>query len=93
MNNSKLESRIEDLEDIIRILINTLENKDVSIEEIKLLLRTYHYCYDCMNHYRVCKCGESSDNDDTCESSESSESIDDKYTSSECNSVSDLESE
>ena len=62
---------IEDLEDIIRILIDMLINNNVSKEEITLKLREYHYCFDCKNHYRGCKCNE-----------ESSDEIDDNYSSS-----------
>ncbi len=63
---------LEDLEDIIRILIDMLITNNVSKETIILELRKYHYCFDCRNHYRGCKCNESSE----------SENIDDNYTSS-----------
>ncbi len=63
---------LEDLEDIIRILIDMLITNNVSKETIVLELRKYHYCFDCRNHYRGCKCNESSE----------SENIDDNYTSS-----------
>jgi hypothetical protein len=77
-----LEGRIEDLEDIIKILIDLLKMNKLTHDFIKLELRQYHYCYDCMNHFRSCKCGEdtssiSSNNDS------SSDSVDDNYTSSE----------
>jgi hypothetical protein len=73
-------NRIEDLEDIIKILVSMLERNNVSKDIIRLELRTYHYCYDCMNHYRGCKCDEEyiSSND----SSSLTESYDDSYTSS-----------
>ena len=72
-------NRIEDLEDIIKVLINMLENNNVSKDDIKIELRKYHYCFDCVNHFRGCKCGEE-EKDETSEY----ESIDDNYTSSEC---------
>ena len=62
---------IEDLEDIIRILIDMLINNNISKEEISLKLREYHYCFDCKNHYRNCKCNETTTDED-----------DDNYTSS-----------
>jgi hypothetical protein len=69
-----LEGRIEDLEDIIKILIDLLKINKLTPDFIKSELRQYHYCYDCMNHFRSCKCGEDSSD---------SESVDDNYTSSE----------
>ncbi len=74
MNNP----RIEDLEDIIKILIYMLKNNNVSTDNIKLELRKNHYCYDCMNHYRGCKCGEELDSDNNSKS----DVVDDNYTSS-----------
>jgi hypothetical protein len=79
-------NRIEDLEDIIRILVNMLERKNISKDTIKLELRIYHYCYDCMNHYRGCKCDETPDNLLYDESK--SESYDDDYTSSADSNIS-----
>jgi hypothetical protein len=76
-------SRIEDLEDIIKILINILENNNVSKDNIKFELRKYHYCFDCNNHFRGCKCGEE---DVKSEYESCSISIDDNYTSSEYSS-------
>ncbi len=63
---------IEDLQDIIKILIYMLESNNISKEIIKLELRKYHYCLDCINHYRNCKCDDTSD----------TSSVDDNYTSS-----------
>ncbi len=81
-------NRIEDLEDIIKILVNMLENNNISKDNIKFELRKYHYCFDCNNHFRGCKCGEETNSEyETC-----SQSADDNYTSSEC-SNSDIESE
>jgi hypothetical protein len=74
-----MSNRIEDLEDIIKVLVDMLNNF-VPKEEIKLQLRKYHYCFDCMNHYRGCRCDESNE-------SESSE-VDDNYTSSEASNES-----
>jgi len=54
---------LEDLEDIIRILIDMLIINNVSKETIILELRKYHYCFDCRNHFRGCKCNESSESD------------------------------
>ena len=54
---------MEDLEDIIRILIDMLIINNVSKETIILELRKYHYCFDCRNHFRGCKCNESSESD------------------------------
>ncbi len=68
---------IEDLEDIVRILIDMLIDNNVSKETIVLELRKYHYCFDCRNHFRGCKCGESSEEDT---------SKDTNYTSSEVSS-------
>jgi hypothetical protein len=76
-----LESRIEDLEDIIKILINLLKINKFTPDFIKLELRHYHYCYYCMNHFRSCKCGEELECSEHSEYSNSS--IDDNYTSSE----------
>jgi hypothetical protein len=87
MNSNNL--RIEDLEDIIKILINMLENNNISKDDIKLELRKYHYCFDCINHFRGCKCGEE-DNEET---SDNESIIDDNYTSSECSNSNDEESE
>ena len=54
---------LEDLEDIIRILIDMLIINNISKETIILELRKYHYCFDCRNHFRGCKCNESSESD------------------------------
>ncbi len=76
----KPEDRIEDLEDIIKILINLLKINNLTPEFIKLELRQYHYCYDCINHFKSCKCGEEQSSDSN---NIDSDSIDDNYTSSE----------
>jgi hypothetical protein len=74
-----LEGRIEDLEDIIKILINLLKINKFTPDFIKLELRHYHYCYDCMNHFRSCKCEEDTNNN----INNMDNIIDDNYTSSE----------
>lgn len=63
----------EDLEDIIKLLVDILENKNISREYIRMQLREYHYCFDCMQHFNRCSCD--------CNSSSSSECLSD-YTSS-----------
>ena len=80
-----LEGRIEDLEDIIKILIDLLKMNKLTHDFIKLELRQYHYCYDCMNHFRSCKCGEdtSNTNQNDINSDSNSSSVNDNYTSSE----------
>ncbi len=76
-------NKIYDLEDIIKILVSMLEKNNISKEIIKLELRTYHYCSDCMNHYRGCKCNENHSENHSNNNSDNS-SIDDNYTSSSC---------
>ena len=86
-------NRIEDLEDIIKILVSMLENNNVSKNDIKFELRKYHYCFDCNNHFRGCKCGESEDDNSKSDYESCSLSIDDNYISSECSINSDEESD
>ncbi len=76
-----MQSRIDDLEDIIKILISMLENNNISKDIIKFELRKHHYCFDCNNHFRGCKCGEDNDNS---EYDTSSIELDEDYTSSIC---------
>ena len=79
-----LEGRIEDLEDIIKILINLLKINKFTPDFIKLELRHYHYCYDCMNHFRSCKCEEDTNNTNNINNINNMDNIiDDNYTSSE----------
>ncbi len=66
---------IEDLEDIIQILIDMLTNNNISVEEITLTLRKYHYCFNCRHHFRQCKCGETESSHDE---------YNDDYISSSC---------
>ncbi len=49
----------EDLEDIIKVLIDLLEEKNVSLDKITLRLRENHYCINCKQHFNRCKCDES----------------------------------
>lgn len=73
---------INDMEDIIRILVDMLDNAHVKYELVKLKLRENHYCITCMQHFKNCKCG---DNSSESESSQSS-SMSDDYTSSDMSS-------
>jgi hypothetical protein len=79
-------NRIEDLEDIVKILVCMLERNNISEDNIRLELRIFHYCYDCMNHYRGCKCSEISSNSE--DESSQSDSYDDDYTSSPDSNIS-----
>jgi hypothetical protein len=84
----------DDLEDIIKILIDLLEDKTssgLSYEEITLKLRQFHYCIKCKQHFNRCKCDNSP--------SPSSSDVDDDYSSSidvsdsECKSSSPSDNE
>jgi hypothetical protein len=85
----------EDMEDIIRILIDMFDNMNVDFNTVMLKVRDKHYCLFCMQHYRRCKCdfanvAISSDSEDDNRSQHSTE--DEDYTSSESGSVSESES-
>lgn len=74
----------QDMEDIIRILIDMLYAKNVEFDTIMDTVRKAHYCIFCMQHYKGCNCdfskvAISSDS----ESGKSTVSVDDDYTSSE----------
>ena len=74
----------QDMEDIIRILIDMLYAKNVEFDTIMDTVRKAHYCIFCMQHYKGCDCdfskvAISSDS----ESGKSTVSVDDDYTSSE----------
>lgn len=74
----------EDMEDIIRILIDILDNMNIDFNTVMLKVRDKHYCLFCMQHYRHCKCDFA--NVDISSDSESVHSFtDDDYTSSESN--------
>lgn len=86
----------EDLEDVIKILIDLLKNKKVSNDEITLKLRENHYCINCKQHFNRCKCDDSDspDLDSASDSeSESNSYVSDSESPSESESPSDIESE
>jgi hypothetical protein len=66
---------IEYLESIINLLIDMLSD-NYSTDELSLILRRYHYCFNCRHHFRQCTCDESSTDTDIY--------IDDNYDSSSC---------
>ncbi len=72
----------EDLQDIIKILIDLLKDKKISNDEITLKLRENHYCINCHQHFNRCKCDDSESPSDS-ESESDSESISDSYESTE----------
>ena len=77
----------QDMEDIIRILIDMLYAKNVEFDTIMDTVRKAHYCIFCMQHYKGCDCDFSKvaiSSDSEC--SNHSTSIDDDYTSSESES-------
>ncbi len=81
----------QDMEDIIRILIDMLYAKNVEFDTIMDTVRKAHYCIFCMQHYKGCDCdfskvAISSDSECSNHSTRSSSSIDDDYTSSELES-------
>ena len=84
----------EDMEDIIRILIDMFDNMNVDFNTVMIKVRDKHYCLFCMQHYRRCKCdfanvAISSDSEDN--SLHSTE--DEDYTSSESDNGTNSESE
>ena len=81
----------EDLEDIIKVLIDLLEEKNVSLDKITLRLRENHYCINCKQHFNRCKCDESESPDSS--ESESNSSYISESPSEESESPSDSESE
>jgi hypothetical protein len=64
----------EDLEDIIKVLIDLLEEKNISLDKITLRLRENHYCINCKQHFNRCKCDESESPDSSDSESESNSS-------------------
>ena len=67
----------DDMEDIIKLLIDLLSNQNISREYITNKLNEFHYCIKCLQHFNRCKCDETEDiNSDN-------ESVYD-YTSSSC---------
>jgi hypothetical protein len=84
----------QDMEDIIRILIDMLYAKNVEFDTIMDTVRKAHYCIFCMQHYKGCDCDFSKvaiSSDSECEhsSNHSTVSVDDDYTSSESESGSE----
>ena len=66
----------DDMEDIIKLLIDMLDNNNISYNVVTLKLREYHYCISCLQHFNRCKCDENNtDNSSEC---------DDNYSSSIC---------
>jgi hypothetical protein len=85
----------EDMEDIIRILIDMFDNMNVDFNTVMLKVRDKHYCLFCMQHYRRCKCdfanvaiSSDSDGDSSQHSTE-----DEDYTSSESDNGTHSETE
>ncbi len=78
----------EDLEDIIKILVDLFHNEGISFEELKTKVAEQHFCLSCKKHFNRCKCDNSPSptNSDVSESSDnlsvSSSEIDDNYSSS-----------
>ncbi len=81
----------EDLEDIIKILIDLFHNEGTSFDELKRKVAEQHFCLTCKKHFNRCKCDNSpsptnsdvSDSDDSSDNlSVSSSEADDNYSSS-----------
>lgn len=81
----------EDLEDIIKILIDLFHNEGTPFDELKRKVAEHHYCLTCKKHFNRCKCDNSpsptnsdvSDSDDSDDNlSVSSSEVDDNYSSS-----------
>ena len=86
----------EDMEDIIRILIDMFDNMNVDFNTIMMKVRDKHYCLFCMQHYRRCKCdfanvAISSDSENN--NSSVNSTTDEEYTSSESEHCSEQGSE
>jgi hypothetical protein len=85
MNNT------DDLEDIIKILIDLFHNEGIPFEELKNKVAEHHFCLTCKKHFNRCKCDNSPSptNSDVSESESDSDNLsvssseaDDKYSSS-----------
>ena len=81
----------EDLEDIIKILIDLFHNEGTPFDELKRKVSEHHYCLTCKKHFNRCKCDNSPSptNSDVSDSessddnlSVSSSEVDDNYSSS-----------
>ncbi len=85
-----MSKNINDMEDIIKLLIDLLHNESISFQELKKTVAEHHYCLLCKQHFNRCKCDNSpspsnSDVDSESESdnlSVSSSEVDSKYSSS-----------
>ncbi len=44
------------MEDIIKLLIDLLDNVNIKYDVVTLKLREFHYCIECMQHFKGCKC-------------------------------------
>jgi hypothetical protein len=64
----------DDMEDIIKLLIDMLDNNNISYDIVTLKLRDYHYCISCLQHFNRCKCDENN--------TDNSSEYDDNYSSS-----------
>jgi hypothetical protein len=91
MNNSM--NNTEDLEDIIKILIDLFHNEGLSFDELKTKVAEQHFCLSCKKHFNRCKCDNSpsptnsdasdkSDEESSDNLSVSSSEVDDNYSSS-----------
>jgi hypothetical protein len=80
----------EDLEDIIKILIDLFHNEGTPFDELKRKVAEHHYCLTCKKHFNRCKCDNSpsptnsdvSDSESSDDLSVSSSEVDDNYSSS-----------
>ncbi len=84
-------NNIEDLEDIIKILIDLFHNEGISFDELKAKVAEQHFCLICKKHFNRCKCDNSpsptnsdvsSDSESEDNLSVSSSEVDDNYSSS-----------
>ena len=74
----------EDLEDIIKILIDLFHNEGISFDELKAKVAEQHFCLTCKKHFNRCKCDNSPSptNSDVSSDSSNSESEDNLSVSS-----------
>jgi hypothetical protein len=84
-----MSKNIDDLEDIIKILIDLLHNENMSYHIIKRKIAEFHYCLICKQHFNRCKCSlersrSRSPSPTSMDSNEnvSSSEVDDSYSSS-----------
>ncbi len=67
----------DDMEDIIKLLMDLLLNANISYDYIKNKFNQFHYCIKCMQHFNRCHCDIEEDNSDI------ESSVYDDYTSSD----------